>query len=421
MIAKQKQAAPRTAWQSPDFRRLWSAQTVSLFGTQLTSLALPLIAAVGLHATPLQMGVLGAAGQLPFLLFSLLTGVWVDRTRRKPLLIWSDLLRAALLFTVPIAAWLHTLGITQLYLVAFLTGTLSVCFEVAQFAYVPSVLPKDHLLDGNARLQVSHSAAEAAGPGLGGVVVQALGAPFALLFDALSFLASAGFIWRIQRPEPPLPARAHAHIGGEIAQGLRGLLGHPLLRPVILSSVPMVLFGAAMSAEYVLYATRTLHLTPGLIGLLAAAGGLGAIPGALLTRGVAARLGVGPAIILGYLLWALTGLAVPLVTGPLGVILAVLAAAQLLGGLADTIANVQQWSLRQIVTPDHLQGRVTASHRFLVYGAGAVGALLGGVLATRLGVREAILVCAIGAILGVLPAACSPLARLRRMPAPQDA
>lgn len=423
MMAGEQQitAHENTSWQNPNFRKLWGAESISMIGSEVTSLGVPLTAALTLEATPLQMGLLGAAGQAPSLLLGLLAGVWVDRVRRKRLLIWSDLLRAALLISVPVAAWLGVLGMVQLYLVMFLVGTFTICFDVAHAAYMPALLPKRQLLDANSKLQVSHSAANSAGPGLGGLLVQGLTAPLALLFDATTFLVSALFLARIRTAEAPLPPRQNPNIVREVKEGLRALLGHPLLRPIGISSVLIMLPGGAVGAQYILFASRELNLNPACIGLIAAAGGLGAIPGAFLTRWASSRFGVGRVIVGGWLGWTLMGLAVPLVSGPIGYVVAILLTTQILGSLTYTVANVQQWSLRQIVTPDTLLGRVTANQRFLVYGAEAIGALMGGFLASAVGLRATILVCSIGMVLGVLPALFSPLARLRDMPLQEEA
>lgn len=273
----------------------------------------------------------------------------------------------------------------------------------------------------SSKLQISHSASDAAGPGLGGLLVAAVSAPFALLADAASFLLSAILLRSIDGVEAP-PARVD-EAGGvrqQMTAGLRALLTHSLMRPIIVASVIATLFGEALAALYVLYATRDLGLGAATIGLVFAAGGLGAILGAFLTAGAARRFGVGRAIIGGWTFTALAGLLVPFASGPPVVVVAMLTVAQVLAGVAGAVANVHQWSLRQAIMPDRLQGRVTAGHRFAVYGAGAIGALVGGVLGSALGLRSAILICALGALGGPLWAACSPLRRLQQMPARDD-
>jgi MFS family permease len=404
---------------SRPFERLWAALSVSLMGTEITALALPLLAALTLGASALEMGILAAAGQVPFLLFSLPAGAWVDRLPRRPVLIATDVASSLLLVSVPLAVPLGGPNFPHLCVVAFGVGTMTVVSEVAHYAYVPSLVGRERLTESNSRLQVSYSAAAAAGPGLAGALVQLLSAPVAVLADAVSFLISAALLRSIRRPEPP-PVRSDAGLPmrRSIADGMRKLLGHPLLRAIIVASVPITFFTSGFLALYVLYATRELGLAPATIGLIFAAGGVGAISGAMLARRAAARFGVGPAIIGGWILTAAGALLVPLAAGPTVVVVAILVLSKAFEGVTDTVANIHQWSLRQVVTPDHLAGRVTAGHRFAVYGAGAAGALVGGALGSAAGLRPALLVCAIGALLSPLLAVFSPLRRLREQPVP---
>lgn len=373
------------------------------------------MAVLVLDASALQMGILAAAGTLPFLLCSLLAGVWVDRRTRRPLLIAADLIRAVLLISVPLAALLDRLSMFQLYVVAFSAGVLTVLFEIAHYAYVPSLVGRAQVVDASSKMQLSYSTADSAGPGVAGVLVQLASAPFALAVDALYYVASAFLLARIRTPEAWIQqAVGPRSVRADVLAGLRALLGHPLLRPIVYVSISDSIFRTGIVALYVLYASRELGIDPFMLGLIFVAGGLGAIPGALLSSRVAERVGVGPAILGGWFVAAAAFLVIPLAVGPLAVLN--LAAGVLLGGVAGAIANIQQWSLRQIVTPDELQGRVTASHRFLVYGAYPIGALLGGVLGDVIGLRVAILLCAIGVLASPLWAVFSPLRRLRNAP-----
>lgn len=402
-----------------DFRKLWAGLSVSLVGSEITVLALPLIAALTLGATPIEMGILAAAGQLPFLLCSLPAGIVVDRLRRRPVLITADLASAALLVTLPLAIPFGGPTFAHLCVVAFGVGTGTVLSDVAHYAYVPTLVGRDHLTESNSRLQISHSASAAAGPGLAGILIQLFSAPLVVILDAVSFLGSALLLRSIRHREPrPTHTGPPASLRESLADGLRMLFGHPLLRPIIITGATAVLFESGLLAIYVLYATRDLGLDPATIGLVFAAGGIGAIPGALLARWAGRRFGVGRAIIGGWVLAALAGLLVPLAAGPAVVVIAVLATAKALGALTDTVANIHQWTLRQAVTPDRLAGRVTASHRFIVYGAGALGALLGGVLGAAVGLRQALLLCALGYLLAPLWAVFSPLRHLREQPTP---
>lgn len=392
-----------------DFRRLWAALSVTLVGSEISILAMPLIAALTLGATPLQMGLLGAAGQAPFLLCSLPAGILADRVRRRPVLVAADLSAAALLVSLPLSMPWGGPTFGHLCAVAFGLGTCAVVTDVAHYAYVPTLVGRDRLTESNSRLQISYSAAEAAGPGLAGALIQLLSAPIAVLLDAVSFVVSAVLLRSIRTPEPR-PTGGRRTGPGE---GFRLLIGHPLLRPIVVTGALTALFDSGLLALYVLYATRELGLSPVVIGLVFAAGGAGAIPGALVARWAGRRFGVGPAIIGGWALAGFAPLVVPLAAGPVAVVAVLLGAARAFGWLAFTVANIHQWSLRQSVTPDHLAGRVTAAHRFIVCGAGALGALGGGALASVIGLRPTLAVCAAGILLSVLCAYFSGLRGFR--------
>jgi MFS family permease len=398
------------------FLRLWAALTVALFGVQVSALALPLTAAVWLGATPFQMGLLAAASQAPWLLCSLPLGVWVDRvTRLQLVLIAADLGRACLLGAIPLAALFGVLHFELLCAVVFLVGIFSVAFDVAHYAYVPAVVGRTHLTEANGRIQVSHSAADSAGPGLAGFLVQVVSAPLAVAATAISFFASALLLVGAKAAETyDQTAEQRAGFRSAVMEGLQALIRHPLLRPIVVVSATAGLFIEAIRAVYVLYAARELGLGAAPLGIVLAVGGVAAIPGGLLAGWAARRFGFGPAVIAGWLLEGAALLLVPLAHGPGGA--ALLATAQAIGGFAGTVANVNQWSLRQVVTPDRLQARVTASHRFLVYGVYPLGALLGGTLAAYIGLRPALLICAVGATLAPLGLLISPVRSLRQMP-----
>lgn len=397
-----------------DFRKLWGALSVSLIGSEVTALALPLIAVISLGVSPLEIGVLAASRQLPFFLFSLPAGVWVDKMPRRPVLIAADLGSRLLLVSLPLAVLFGGPWFIQLCVVAFGLGSLAVLSDVAHYAYVPYLVGRRSLTAYNSRLQISHSASGAAGPGVAGILIQFLSAPVAVLADAASFLLSALLLATIRKAEPPA-ARVQSQVSmrQSVVEGMAGLFGNPLLRVIILGSSIVGLFEAAFIALYVLFAARELELSPGMIGLIFAAGGLGAIPGAILADRLGKLWGMGPAIIVGYTLNAVAAFVVPAVAGPSALILAVLALANGLGQLTYAVANVHQWSFRQAVTPDHMAGRVTASHRFLVYGAGAIGAILGGGAGAALGLRPAMFACATGMLLGALLMLASPLRHSR--------
>jgi MFS family permease len=404
-----------------DFGKLWAALSISLVGSQITTLALPLFAARSLGASAFQMGLLAAAAEAPFLLFSLPAGAFVDRLPRRPVLIATDLGSALLLLSIPLAVPFGGPVYLQLCLVAFGVGTFTVVSEVAHYAYVPVLVGRSELTRFNSRLQVSHSAANSGGPGLAGVLVQLLTAPIAVLVDAVSFVCSAVLLRAIRTLEPPLEAEEEqTGMLRSVREGLRWLLGHRLLRPLVVTLVPTVFSESGVLALYILYATRHLDLSPLWIGVIFAAGGLGAIPGAVVAERSGARFGVGPVIIGGYALSGLATLVVPIAAGPTAVVVTTLVAAKAFGGLVDTTANVQQWTLRQAVTPDRLQGRVTAGHRFTIYGAGAIGALAAGGLGSLVGVRAALFVFAAGMLIAPLLGLLTPIRTVREQPDVED-
>src|SRR5215203_4426841 len=255
-------------WRHADFRRLWAAQSTSLCGSEITALALPLMAVLALDASPVQMGLLAAAGTAPFLLCSLPAGVWIDRRQRRPVLIAADIARAGLLLSIPLMAWRGALRIEQLYVVTFIAGVLGVFFEVAHYAYVPALVGRESVVEGNSKLQISYSAAEAGGPGVAGLLVQFISAPGAVVIDAASFLVSAILLRRIEAPEPPVDTQPSRGVRQDVEIGLRTLLGHRLLRPIVLASITDSIFLKGIAAILVLYATRELEISPVMLGII---------------------------------------------------------------------------------------------------------------------------------------------------------
>jgi MFS family permease len=397
-------------WRHPEFLKLWAGQTISVFGDQASILALPLTAVLLLSASPLEMGWLGVSQTLPWLLVSLVAGAWVDRLPRRPILIASDLGRAVLLMAVPVAAAFGWLRIEHLYLIGFLAGVLNVSFGVAYQAFLPGLIDRRDLVEGNTRLEVSSSLAQGAGPGLAGLLVQRFGAPLTLGLDAASFVVSAFSILLIEPPLPPPAPVERRAIWLEIGEGLRLLLRNPVLRAIVLNAATFNLAANLVSALYVVYASRELGLPPDVLGLVVAARGLGALAGALLAGWVGQVCGTGRSLLLATTLSAAGLVAIPLASG--GATAAILGVGQLLFGMGVPFFNVHQASLRQAMTPDHLQGRINASFRFLVRGPAPLGALLGGVLGDALGLRPALMLgsaCAVAAICWLV---ASPVRRL---------
>ena len=405
---------PRGAlWRNRDFRRFWAAQTVSQFGSEITGLALPLLAILVLHASTFEVAALAVVDWLPFFLFSLPAGVWIDRLPRRPILIVADLGRAAVLGSIPLAYLLDVLTLGQLYAAGLLAGTLTVFFDLSYQSYLPSIVERNELGEGNSKLEVSRSSAQVAGPGLAGVLVSALAAPYAILVDGISFLASALFLSRITRRErdPEKPREERAGFRTEIREGLRFVLRHPILRPIVMFVGVSNVFVTMLFAIYLVYAVRELGLDATTIGVIFSLGSLGSLVGALTANRVARSIGIGPGLIAVATTGGLGLLLIPFATGDL--VIPFLVVANVLWGFFVLNYFVSAISLIQAITPDHLLGRTNASRRFLVQGVIPVGALLGGVLGTVLGLRTTIAIGAVGASVAVLPLFFSPLRAVR--------
>ena len=401
----------------PGFRGLWLAQTVSQVGTQITLLAMPLVAILVLDAGPLEVGILGAVDFLPFLLFTLPAGVWVDRLQRRRILIVADLGRALVLAVVPLAFAADVLAMWQLYVVGFAAGTLTVFFDVGYQAFLPELVPRDRLAEGNSRLEVSRSAAQVVGPGLAGFLVGAITAPLAILVDAISYVVSSLFLFRI--PSSAVRPRA-AHDGPrtgfrhEIAEGLRYFADNVYLRVTAAAVTVLNFAGQVGFAVYLVFVVRELGLSPEAIGLTVAIGGIGTIIGAASARAIGERLGVGPALILACALFVVATVLVAIAPAAMPIPFLVLSG--LIQGPGVMIINVNALSLRQAVTPDHLLGRVNATGRWIAWGTIPLGALVGGILGTTIGLRETIAISSMGGVIAVILLGLSPLRTLREIP-----
>jgi MFS family permease len=397
-----------------NFRLLFGADTASKLCTQVTVLALPLIAAVTLHATPLQVGLLTAAQMLAFLLIGLPVGAWVDRVRRRQVLIVSDLGRFVVLATVPVAWWLGVLGLAQLYIVALLAGALTVFFDVAHQSYLPHLVGRDRLVEGNSRVAAVDSTAQAGGPALAGYLIQLLTAPIAIVVDAVSYLVSAACVLAVRRPERRPERAPDRHLGREVVEGLRFVFGHPLLRPIAVVTGTFNLFANVRNTMLLLVLATELRLPAGTIGLVMCFLGAGGLLGSLIARRVADRLGPGRAIWVPMVAAAPFAFLVPLLRPGWSLWLAGLALG--VSGVAIACYNITQVSLRQQATPDRLLGRMNATMRFLVWGTLPIGGVLGGVIGQLTTPRTALWVAAVGLALAWLPAFFSPLRRLRELP-----
>jgi MFS family permease len=403
-------------WRHADFLRLWAGQTVSLFGSLIGRFALPLVAVLTLDASPAQVATLQIAEMAPGLLVGLLAGAWVDRLRRRPIMVWADLGRALLLFSIPAAALAGMLRVEQLYAVAILVGVLSTFFDVAYQSYLPTLVRREALVEGNSKLQASAAVVEVASFGVAGALVQLLTAPAALLVDAVSFLVSALSLASIRAPEPaPGPPAGRPNTWLEIREGLHFVLASPWLRPLVGVRATRDCFLYAWVSMLMLFLTRDLQLPPLLLGVLFGLGGISSLVGAFAAERVVRHRGAGRALITGLFLSCLSLLFVPLAGGPLLLIAALVGAQQLFDGAA-TVYEINEASLIQGSTPDRLLGRVTASLRVVGWCAMIVGVLLGGLLGELIGPRGAMLVGAIGTLPAVLWLIFSPIRALQDMP-----
>ena len=406
-------------WHHSGFRRLWIGETVSQFGTMVSQLALPLVAILVVHASAFDVGMLTALQTVAFAVLSLPVGAWVERMRFRWVLIVNDLVRAAALGWVPLAQLLGVLTIGQLYAVALVTGVSTVFFDVAYQSYLPELVGRELLVEGNAKLQASESVSQIAGPSVGGLLIQALTAPYAVLVDALSFLWSAGYVTAID-VRPPRPERApDRHLRREIGEGLRFVLGNRMLRAIAMCTGSFNLFSSMTLAVFYLLLARDLHLSPGVIGLLTSTSAIGGLVGALLASRLADRVGQGPAIWIAAAAVGPCGFVAPFVHRDWT--LGLLALAEIAMSMGNVVYNITQVSFRQGLCPPGLLGRMNATMRFLVWGTMPVGGFLGGVLGSTIGVRATLLVAAVGGSLAFLPVFLSPLRRAQTLlPAAED-
>ena len=389
-------------WRNANFVRLWVAQGISLLGSAVSFLALPLIAVSFLHATPVQMGVLTAVNTLPALLLGLFAGVWVDRHRRHPILIATDIGQAALLIVVSMAAVLHVLRMEELYVLAFGIAAFSLFFDVADQSLLPTLVGRDQLVEGNSKLEMSRSAVAIVGPALAGVLIQLITGPLAILFDAASFLVSALCIASIAVSETVARLPQHQQtLGHAISTGWRLVLANRALRALTGALATGALFTSMLDAVLLLYLTRELHLAPGVIGLVFGCGSVGFLLGALLQARATRRFGLRATLIVGLLLTGWGDLLIPTVTGSTAgvLVLLVLFTGQFCYGMGRTTFRISQVSLRQSITPDHLLGRMNATTSFVRAACMALGGVLGGLFGAAIGLRGTLVLAALGEIL----------------------
>ncbi len=414
-VTRSARLVPPLLRERQGFRRFWIGQTISLFGDQFTLLALPLVAVLALDASPAQMGYLDAAALLPNLLFSLHAGAWIDRRgHRRQVMIAADLGRAGLIATIPLAATVGLLSFGQLYGVAFLTGTLSMLFMVSYTTLFVSLVPAERYVEASSLLNGSRALSFVGGKSLAGLLVKVASAPVALLADAASFVVSALCLGRIHPVEPPTEARARGLIGG----GLRYLWRSAILLPQLAATTTINFFNYMFHALFILYATRSLEVPPATLGAVLGAGAVGGVVGSMVTGRLSRRIGIGPAFVLGCLLFPAPLVLIPLAGGSRSLVLALLFLAQLGCGLGVMILDITGGSIMAAIIPDQVRARVTGAFLLVNYGVRPLGALAGGLLGQAIGLRPTLWIATVGAVAGVLWLLPSPVPKLRDLPSP---
>ena len=408
-------------WQSRDFRKLWTSLTITHFGGQVTFLALPLTAALALNATPFQVGVLTALEALPYPIFGLFAGVFVDRTRKLPLIIACDVGRALALAAIPVCAWVGALSMAVLYVAGFLIGLLSVIGWPAYQVFMTERVGRDNLVEANAKIGVADSAAQLMGPGIAGALIQWLTAPFAILFDALCFFASAWMLRGIPPAASDEPKAEARSVRGEIMEALRVVWSNRILRAIAWSIGLWQVCRHAFIALVVLYAARELDFSAGHVGALFMVSGLGSLAAASVTERLNARFGMGPTMLAGIAGTGVAWLTIGSAFGGYVLASAIFGVGLFLLDLSGMIFFINYLSLRQAVTPDRLLGRVTATMIALTVSTAPLGGLVGGWVGEHYGLRAAILMSGAGALmLAPLVTWLSPIAAMRELPGPQE-
>jgi MFS family permease len=412
------QAVPPLLRKNREFRRLFAADSISLIGDQITLIALPLTAVLVLDASAAEMGYLGAAGLLPYLFFSLHAGAWVDRAggrRRK--MIGADLGRALVVASVPAAYALDVLTIEHLFATQFLVGSLAVLFSVGHPALFISVVPREGYVEGQSLLNGTRAFSFVAGPSAGGLLVQALTAPVALVLDACSYAASALFLRGISAEEPPTEQAQRGHV----VSGLRFILASPVIRSSLAATATVNFFNFVFWALFILYVTRELDVAAGTLGLILGAGAVGGVIGSVVTGRISRRIGIGPAFLAGCVLFPAPLLLVPLAEGPRWLIVSLLFLAEFGSGFGVMLVDISAGAIFAALIPDRLRSRVSGAYSFVNYGVRPLGSLVGGALGSTIGLRPTLWIGTVGALAGVLFVLPSPIPRLRDLPETEDA
>jgi MFS family permease len=397
-----------------DFRHLCAANAISKVGTGISNLAVPLLAVITLHASIFEVSMLKTLQTVAYLLIGLQVGAWCDRMRCRPVLVMADLGRAIALGSIPITAAFGVLTMWQLYLAILVTGILTVFFDVAHPSYLPRLIERGDLIEGNAKLRTSISISSLAAPSLAGYLVQRFTAPIAILVDALSYLWSATLLKAIRSREAAPKKHAEGNIHKEILEGARLVFGNPILRAIGLNNAMTSLCQTAQMAIIVVFLIREVHLSPSTIGLLESLSLVGALVGAALARYLATKLGAGRIMWISALINGLAFLCYPLTNS--GWRLAFYIVAGFVTSACLLVIIVVQVSLQQTLCPDHLLGRMNATINFLYWGAAPVGSLLAGVVAESIGLRPTLWLAGVGMLLAAGVLLASPVPTLRQLP-----
>lgn len=420
LVQEPPAVSPETLWRDTDFLKFWSGEALSLFGTQVTNLALPLTALLVFKASPFQVGLLRFLQFVPYLFLAMVFGVWVDRSRRKRIMLLANTVRLLLIALVPLLWHYHHLSMTGLLVIACLVGIFSVLFDVSWMSFVPTLV-KDakHYVEANQKMGVTQSTSDVTGPGVAGVLISWLGPPTALVVDAASYLASiASLLWiRTAEPAPP-PAVDRRHVGRELVDGLRWVFGNRILRPLSLLA-PFTNFSlTCVQTLFLLYGVRDKGLQPATVGLIFSVSAVGALAGALVSKALMRRFRWG--VLYGVALAGLYAapLLLPFAGGSRPVLIGMFMLSLMISYLGSGLSNVMQITLRQTCTPQSLMGRMNAAFRTLLFGGGALGGLCGGVIGGAMGVRAGLTLVVICSAAMLVPIAMSPVVRLRAIPAP---
>ena len=407
-------------FQLPDFRKFWSANLISTFGAEITWLALPLAAILLFDPSPFELGLLAAAGTLPYLLIGLIAGVWVDRLPRRPILISADLGRAVLLSLIPLLAWLDLLQLWHMIAIAFLSGVLTVFYDLAEEAYLPHLIGYDQLVEGNSALAVIDATAELAAPAAAAGLVRWLSAPFAIIADAFSYLFSGLLLSRIEAVEPPIEKKAHEPLLQQVREGASFLFSHDLLRPYLLTGTQLQFFGGFKDALLILFIVDVVGLPGYAIGLIYAVGSLSGLVSSFYAKRMIKRFGFGRNLAMMGTLMSIGWFFIPFMRGGFWTAFTIGSVGLFIAGIGNTNWNINIATLKQSVTPNRMQGRVNASEGIFAMGAMPLGSLLGGIIAEQIGVHNTIILASFGTLLASTWIWFSPLPKLRDLPTIED-